>query len=130
MTDERAVERLESEGLEDHQITPELVELVQSEDRKSRFQRPSQEWIRAQRDHPVAVRLKTGKCPRPAKPNVSWERLAGRFDMWRSIMLEAADKPTQNVKDVKRASRLCLCLVTGCPQPPFPIRCTFPSRRP
>ncbi len=102
MTDEDAAERLESEGLEEHQITPELIDLVKSEDRKSRFQGPSEEWLQANPNSRVAVWIRTGKYPRRPEPEVSKERLTGCFDEWWSIMLEAADKPTVHMKDVKR----------------------------
>ena len=105
ISDAEAIERLESEGLEEYEITEGLIELVKSEERRSRFKAPSETWLKANRGSPVAEWIKTGKFPKKPKSetNHSKEKLAHCFAEWWSIMLEGASQPSQYMKDVKRA---------------------------
>jgi len=78
ISDAEAIERLESEGLEEHEITEGLIELVKSEERKSSFKAPSETWLEANADSPVAERIRTGKYPKKPKSetNHSKEKLS------------------------------------------------------
>ena len=98
ITDKEALDRLAWEGVEEDQVTPELI----ASQKRGRIGIRN-EWVDANPDKPLAVFVRTGKYPREPKPAsdpVSKERLRDCFQAWASWSQE--ETLPQTILDTRR----------------------------
>ena len=110
MTDGEAVAMLENEiGLEDYQVTPNLIELAKETRPGKMSPSEADRFVAANPDSSTAKWLtRVGFTAKPVQlePKGSKEKLSHCISTWREIMLDESGKVTTYMKDVERTWKL------------------------
>lgn len=102
MTDAEASEKLTNEaGLEDYEVTPNLIELAKEADRTGFHPSEADAFVEANPNNSLAVWFKqvgyTNSRPKERKPRASKEKLSDCLDFW-SDWVEAAPQTVESTR--------------------------------